>query len=33
MMPFIGLFYRPWMIDDDEDDCVAIGGMNEWQGK
>jgi hypothetical protein len=29
--PFTGLLYQPWMIDDD--DCGAISGMNEWQGK
>jgi hypothetical protein len=29
--PFIGLLYQPWMIDGD--DCGAISGMNEWQGK
>jgi hypothetical protein len=29
--PFIGLLYQCWMIDGD--DCGAIGGMNEWQGK
>jgi hypothetical protein len=28
--PFIGL-YQLWMIDGD--DCGAIKGMNEWQGK
>jgi hypothetical protein len=27
--PFIGLLYQPWMIDDD--DCGAIGGMNDWK--
>jgi hypothetical protein len=31
LLPFIGLFYHPWIIDDD--DCGAISGMNEWQGK
>jgi hypothetical protein len=29
--PFIGLLYQPWMIDGDN--CGAIGGMNEKQGK
>jgi hypothetical protein len=28
---FIGLLYRPWMID--ADNCGAICGMSEWQGK
>jgi hypothetical protein len=31
LRPFIGLLYQHWMIDGD--DCEAIGGMNEWQGK
>jgi hypothetical protein len=31
LRPFIGLLYQPWMVDGD--DCGAIGGMNEWQGK
>jgi hypothetical protein len=31
LLPFIGLLYQPWMIDDD--DCGAIIGMNDWQGK
>jgi hypothetical protein len=31
LRPFIGLLYQHWMIDDD--DCGAVGGMNEWQGK
>jgi hypothetical protein len=26
----IGLLYQPWVIDDD---CGAVGVMNEWQGK
>jgi hypothetical protein len=30
LQPFIGLLCQPWMIDDD--DCGAIGTMNEWQG-
>jgi hypothetical protein len=21
------------MMDDDDDDCAEISGMNEWQGK
>jgi hypothetical protein len=25
------LLYQPWMMDGD--DCGAISGMNEWQGK
>jgi hypothetical protein len=28
---FIGLLYKPWMIDGD--DCAASNGMNEWQEK
>jgi hypothetical protein len=28
LRPFVGLFYRPWMIDGD--DCEAISGMNDW---
>jgi hypothetical protein len=31
LQPFIGLLYQPWLIDGD--DCGAIGGVNEWQGK
>jgi hypothetical protein len=31
LRPFIGLLYRPCMIDGD--DCKAISGMNELQGK
>jgi hypothetical protein len=31
LQPLIGLLYQPRMIDGD--DCVAISGMNEWQGK
>jgi hypothetical protein len=31
LWPFIGLLYQPWMIDGD--DCVAVSGMNEEQGK
>jgi hypothetical protein len=27
----LGYCYQPWMIDGD--DCGAVGGMNEWQGK
>jgi hypothetical protein len=27
---FIDLLYQPWMIDAD---CLAISGMNGWQGK
>jgi hypothetical protein len=30
-LPFIGLMYQPWMIDGD--DCGAIRGMKEWEGK
>jgi hypothetical protein len=30
---FIGLLHQPRLIDDDDDDCGAISGMNEWQGK
>jgi hypothetical protein len=29
--PFIGVLYQSRMIDGD--DCGAISGMNEWQGK
>jgi hypothetical protein len=32
LWPFIGLLYQLWMIDGD-DDCGAIIGMIEWQGK
>jgi hypothetical protein len=28
----IDLLYQPWKIHDD-DDCWAINGMNDWQGK
>jgi hypothetical protein len=28
---FIGLLYKPWMID--VDDCGANGVMNEWKFK
>jgi hypothetical protein len=31
MRTFIGPLYQPWMIDGD--DCGAVGGMNDWQGK
>jgi hypothetical protein len=31
LRPFIGLLYQPWMVDGD--DCGAVSGMNEWQGK
>jgi hypothetical protein len=31
LRPFIGLLYQPWMIDGD--DCGAVGGLDEWQGK
>jgi hypothetical protein len=31
LQPFIGLLYQPWLIDGD--DCRAISGINEWQGK
>jgi hypothetical protein len=31
LRPFIGLLYQPWMRDGD--DCGAVSGMNEWQGK
>jgi hypothetical protein len=31
LQPFIGLLYQTCMIDGD--DCKAITGMNEWQGK
>jgi hypothetical protein len=29
--PFIGLLYQPGMTDGD--DCMAVSGTNEWQGK
>jgi hypothetical protein len=29
LRPLIGLFYQPWMTNDD--DWGAISGMNEWQ--
>jgi hypothetical protein len=29
--PLISLFYQPRIIDGD--DCGAVCGMNEWQGK
>jgi hypothetical protein len=28
---FIGLLYQPWMRDGD--DCGALSGINDWQGK
>jgi hypothetical protein len=31
LRPFIGLLFQPWMKDGD--DCIAISGTNEWQGK
>jgi hypothetical protein len=31
LRPFTSLLYQPRMIDGD--DCGAISGMNEWQGK
>jgi hypothetical protein len=31
LRPFSGIFCRPWITDDD--DCGAVSGMNEWQGK
>jgi hypothetical protein len=31
LWPIVALLYQPWMIDGD--DCGAVGGMNEWQGK
>jgi hypothetical protein len=30
--PFRGLLYQPWMIDDDDDDYGATGGVNAWYG-
>jgi hypothetical protein len=30
LRPFIGPFYQPWIIDDD--DCGPISAMNQWQG-
>jgi hypothetical protein len=29
----IELLYQPWMTDDDDDDCGAVGGMNDWLRK
>jgi hypothetical protein len=31
LQPLIGLLRQPWMMDGD--DCGAVSGMNEWQGK
>jgi hypothetical protein len=31
LMPLSGLLYQPWMTNGN--DCGAISGMNEWQGK
>jgi hypothetical protein len=31
MSVLFDLLYQPWIIDGD--DCAAIVGMNEWQGK
>jgi hypothetical protein len=31
LWPFVGMLYQTWMIDGD--DCGAVSGMNEWQGK
>jgi hypothetical protein len=31
LRPFIGLLQQPWMTDGD--DCGAVSGINEWQGK
>jgi hypothetical protein len=31
LRPFIGLLFQPWMIHGDN--CRAVTGMNEWQGK
>jgi hypothetical protein len=31
LRPFISLLYQLWMIDGD--DCRAVSGMDEWQGK
>jgi hypothetical protein len=31
LRPFIGLLYRPWMIDCER--CGAVSGMNEWLAK
>jgi hypothetical protein len=33
LRPFIGLLDQPGMLDDDDDDFGAIGGINDWQGK
>jgi hypothetical protein len=30
LQKFIGLFYQPWMVDDD---CGGISEANEWQMK
>jgi hypothetical protein len=31
LWPFVGLLYWSWMVDGDE--CGAISGMIEWQGR
>jgi hypothetical protein len=31
LTPFVDLLYQPWMTNID--DCGAVSGMNEWQGK
>jgi hypothetical protein len=31
LRPFIGLLYQP--LINDGDDCGAVSGVNEWQGK
>jgi hypothetical protein len=33
LRPLIGLLYQSLMVDDDGDDCGAVRGMNDWQGK
>jgi hypothetical protein len=30
LRPLTGQFYQPWMTDDEE--CGAVGGMNDLQG-
>jgi hypothetical protein len=31
LRPLIGLLYQSWMKDGD--DCGAVSGMNDWEGK
>jgi hypothetical protein len=27
-LPLFDLLYQPWMIDDNDDECGAVGGMS-----